>query len=304
MKKLITKAAIARRTYWVEEINKLSGNFGEDSDRLAKKLSDEVKKSGASALIDHLRLCGNIPESYDYDSSEEKLYAKYTDCLLDEAFKAVGLKSIVLKERGDAADVEVFAKSYSFVADTKSFRLSRTAKNQKDFKVQTMERWKRGKPYAMLVAPIHQLPSKSSQIYEQASTRNVCVFTYSHIAVVVRFSLLEGKLKTEDIIHEIFKTISTLNPSKDASYYWLAVNRKMLELSNQMECLWKEEKQAAVESIVVAKEEALTFLAQEREKIMRMSYEEALQELVKFHRIDKRTEVINSVTYNEILEMR
>jgi len=32
MKKLITKAAIARRTYWVEEINKLSGNFGEDSD--------------------------------------------------------------------------------------------------------------------------------------------------------------------------------------------------------------------------------------------------------------------------------
>lgn len=236
-----------------------------------------------------MRLCGNIPESYDYDSSEEKLYAKYTDCLLDEAFKAVGLKSIVLKERGDAADVEVFAKYYSFVADTKSFRLSRTAKNQKDFKVQTMDRWKRGKPYAMLVAPIHQLPSKSSQIYEQASTRNVCVFTYSHLAVVVRFSLLEGKLKTEDIIHEIFKTISTLNPSKDASYYWLVVNRKMLELSNQIECLWKEEKQAAVESIVVAKEEALTFLAQEREKIMRMSYEEALQELVKFHRIDKRT---------------
>jgi len=132
--------------------------------------------------------------------------------LLAEAFKAVGLRSLVFKERANTADVEVFAKSYSFIADAKSFRLSRTAKNQKDFKVQAMAGWKRGKPYAMVICPIYQLPNKSSQIYEQASARNVCIFTYSHLAMLVSFSLLEGKSKTEKLIHEIFKTIPALNP--------------------------------------------------------------------------------------------
>ena len=304
MKKIISKSAITRRTYWVEEIRKLSGDFGDDSDRLEKELNDEIIKKGIPALIDHLRLCGDIPESYGHDSSEEKLYSKYTDSLLSEAFKGVGLKSLVLKERADSADVEAFAKSYSFVADAKSFRLSRTAKNQKDFKVQAMDGWKRGKPYAMVVCPIYQLPTQSSQIYEQASTRNVCVFTYSHLAMLVSFSLLEGKPRTEELIQEIFKTIPALNPSKAAYSYWLAINKTMLAFSKSVEDLWKAEKQAAIESIAVAKEAALTFLANEREKIMRMSHEEALLELVRAHKIESKIQVIRSVSDNGILEIR
>jgi len=304
MKRLISKSAITRRTYWVDEIRKLSGDFGVDSDRLKKELGDEIRKQGTPALMDHLRLCGDIPESYGHDSSEEKLYSKYTDSLLAEAFKAVGLKSLVLKERADAADVEAFAKSYSFVADAKSFRLSRTAKNQKDFKIQAMDGWKRGKPYAMVVCPIYQLPNKSSQIYEQASARNVCVFTYSHLAMLVAFSLLEGKPKTQELMHDIFKTIPALNPSKNAFAYWFAVNKTMLRFSNKVEDLWKAEKQAAVESIAAAKELALAFLANEREKIMRMSHEEALLELVRVHKIESRAKVVRSVTDNGILAIR
>jgi type II restriction enzyme len=302
--KIINADAIIRRTHWVEKIRKLSGKFGDDSDQLEKGLSDEIKEQGTSALIDHLRLCGDIPESYSHDSSEEKLYSKYTDSLLAETFKAVGLNSLVLKERADTADVEVFAESYSFVADAKSFRLSRTAKNQKDFKVQAMAGWKRGKPYAMVVCPIYQLPKKSSQIYEQATTRNVCIFTYSHLAMLVSFSLLEGKFKAEKLIHEIFKTIPALNPSKDAFSYWLAVNKTMLEFSHKVDKLWKAEKQAAVESIAVAKEEALTVLAKEREKIMRMTHEEALLELVRVHKIENRIKVIKSISDNGLLEIR
>ena len=138
MSKIISDKAIKRREFWVEEIRKLSGNFGNDTEKLEKELETEIKKNGNSSLIDHLRLCGNIPESYGHDTSEEKLYSKYTDCLLSLAYTALGLKSLVLKERADAADVEAFAKDYSFVADAKAFRLSRTAKNQKDFKIQAM----------------------------------------------------------------------------------------------------------------------------------------------------------------------
>jgi len=304
MSNIITKKAIIRREYWIEEIRKLSGNFGNDSERLENELIQEIKKDGCSALIEHLRLCGDIPESYTHDSSEEKLYSKYTDALLAEAFKSIGIKSIVLKERADAADVESFAKTFSFVADAKAFRLSRTAKNQKDFKVQAMDGWKRGKPHAMVVCPIYQLPTKSSQIYEQASVRNVCIFTYSHLAMLVSFSLLEGQNRAEELLHEIFKTIPAMNPTKGASSYWQPVNKVMLDFSPQISELWKIEKQAALESIAVAKEEALKYLANEREKIMRMSHSEALAELVKVHKIESRIKVIESLSDNGILNIK
>ena len=304
MKKIIAEKAIKNRQYWIEEIRKLSGNFGDDSDKLEKELETEIKKIGISSLIDHLRLCGNIPESYGHDTSEEKLYSKYTDCLLSLAYSSLGLKSLVLKERADAADVEAFAKDYSFVADAKAFRLSRTAKNQKDFKVQAMHGWKRGKPYAMVVCPIYQLPTSSSQIYQQATTQNVCIFTYSHLALLLSYSQVEGQVKAQQLLKKIFETIKALNPSKNATDYWLAVNKTILSFSKKIQPIWDIEKGVATESISIAKEEALTFLAQEREKIMRMSHKEALKELIKVHKIESRIKTINAITDNGLFTLK
>ena len=304
MTKIISNTAIKRREYWIEEIRNLSGNFGNDTEKLEKELEEEIAKNGISALIDHLRLCGNIPESYGHDTSEEKLYSKYTDCLLSLAYTELGLKSIVLKERADAADVEAFAKDYSFVADAKAFRLSRTAKNQKDFKVQAMHGWKRGKPYAMVVCPIYQLPTSSSQIYQQATTQNVCVFSYSHLALLLSYSQKEGQTKAQKLLRKIFETIPTLNPSKNAIDYWSAINKSILSFSKKIEPLWNIEKGVATESIAIAKEEALTFLAQEREKIMRMSHKEALEELIKVHKIDSKMKTINGISDNGLFTIK
>jgi len=304
MKKIIAEKAIKNRQYWIEEIRKLSGNFGDDSDKLEKELETEIKKNGISSLIDHLRLCGNIPESYGHDTSEEKLYSKYTDCLLSLAYSSLGLKSLVLKERADAADVEAFAKDYSFVADAKAFRLSRTAKNQKDFKVQAMHGWKRGKPYAMVVCPIYQLPTSSSQIYQQATTQNVCIFIYSHLALLLSYSQVEGQVKAQQLLKKIFETIKALNPSKNATDYWLAVNKTILSFSKKIQPIWDIEKGVATESISIAKEEALTFLAQEREKIMRMTHKEALKELIKVHKIESRIKTINAISDNGLFTLK
>lgn len=298
MKKIISDKAVQRRAYWVSEIKKLSGNFGDDYDRLATELTEEVKKQGIAALIDHLRLCGSIPEAYGHDSSEEKLYSKYTDCLLSLSFNAIGLTSLVLTERADAADVEVIGKNYSFVADAKAFRLSRTAKNQKDFKVAAMHGWKYGKPNAMVVCPIYQLPRASSQIYQSATVSDVCVFTYSHLSLLLCFSQTAGAAKTQDLIHKIFKVIPALNPSKSATDYWLAVNRTMLDYSKEIKALWDIEKVAAMESIEIAKVEDLTFLAEQRARIMKMSHQQALAELIKVHKIDSKIRIINSITDN------
>jgi type II restriction enzyme len=304
MTKIISDNAIATRKYWVGEIQNLSGNFADDTERLENELKDEIFKPGASTLIDHLRLCGNIPEAYSHDSSEEKLYSKYTDSLLCFAYKEMGLKSVVLTERADVADVDAFAKKYSFVADAKAFRLSRTAKNQKDFKVQAMDGWKHGKPYAMVVCPIYQLPTRSSQIYQQASTRNVCIFTYSHLSLLVNYALEEGKGNSEGLLLEIFKTIPALNPSKNAVDYWLAINKTILSYSKIIEDLWKTEKEAATESTDIAKEEGLTFLASEREKIMRMSHEVALKELMKISKIESKIKIIQSISDSDLFGIK
>ncbi|MBE2227618.1 MAG: HindIII family type II restriction endonuclease [Ignavibacteria bacterium] len=295
---IISKNDVKKRFYWIQEIRKISGNFGEDSDRLERELEADIAKSGIGALINHLRLCGSIPESYGHDTSEEKLYSKYTDCLLSISYRALGLKSIVLKERGDSADVEAFARDYSFVADAKSFRLSRTAKNQKDFKVQAMDSWKRDKPYAMVVCPIYQLPNTSSQIYQQATSKNICIFTYSHLSLLLAFSEVESKSKTQQLLKNIFQSIVLLNPSKSAFDYWYNINKTMLSFSKKIEQLWLFEKEAATQSITIAKEEALTFLAQEREKIVRMSHKEAINELIRVCKIDSKIRKINAVTDN------
>ena len=167
------------------------------------------------------------------------LYSKYTDALISAAYSHMGLVSAVLAERADSADVEAVADSYSFVADAKVFRLSRTAKNQKDFKVQAMDNWKRGKPFAMVACPLYQLPPRNSQIYEQAAARNVCIFSYSHLAVLARLVNTEGTGAVIDLLHEVFGTVEAMNPSKDANTYWQAVNRTMLDYGEPVAELWR-----------------------------------------------------------------
>lgn len=300
----ITKSAIERRQYWIDEIVKLSGHFVSDSGRVEQEIISEVEIAGHQALLDHLRLCTAIPESYAHDSSEEKLYSKYTDALVSECFKFLGLNSIVLTERADAADVEVVCDSYSFVADAKVFRLSRTAKNQKDFKVQAMDGWRNTKDFAMVVCPIYQLPVKSSQIYQQAIIRNVCIFTYTHLAVLVRYSTFASREDVKSLLEQIFKSVILLNPSKDSVQYWTVINRTMLDYDERILPLWLDERKATTEGIIASKKIAIEYLSSERDKILMMSKEEAVAALIKMHKIDSRIDQISKVTENNILSLK
>ena len=300
---VVTAQEINRRKYWIEEISRLSGDFGVDSERVEREMAEEIKSDGIDALIAHLRLCGAIPEKYDHDSSEEKLYSKYTDIVIHEAYKAIGCTSIVLRERADVADVECVCDGYSFVADAKAFRLSRTAKNQKDFKVQAMDSWKHGKPFAMIVCPVYQLPSRTSQIYQQAAARSVCICTYTHLAVLVRFSKVCGTRASLELMHKLFRAIEAMNPSKNAGAYWQTLNRVFLDFDHIISDIWKEEKIATTESIQLARQEALRFLAEERERIMRLSREQAISEVIRSRKLDQKIQAIRRVAYNGLLDL-
>ncbi len=300
---LITPDQIEKRNYWIEEISLLSGDFGVDAERVESELSLEIQVGGIHSLLGHLRLCGAIPERYAHDSSEEKLYSKYTNVVIHEAFKAMGFTSLVLKERADVADVECITDTYSFVADAKAFRLSRTAKNQKDFKVEAIDNWKHGKPYAMVVCPVYQLPARTSQIYQQASSRSVCIGTYTLLAVLARFAKESSRSKTVEMVLEIFKAVEALNPSKSASSYWKTVNRTLLDFDARLSSIWREEKLASNEAMLISKEEALTFLAAERARIMRLSRDEAIKEVLMWRKLDNKVHTVQSVAENRILDL-
>ncbi len=297
----MTPEARKRRKYWVAELAKLSGSFGVDSTKVIEELEAEIRKDGREALLDHLRVCGAVPEHYGHDSSEEKLYSKYTDAVIAESLQSIGLSSAVITARADAADVQARGGGYSLVADAKAFRLSRTAKNQKDFKVQAMDGWRNGLDFAAVVCPIYQLPSRTSQIYQQAIARNVCILSYSHLAALVGLAGRRGEAVATKGFGSVLKSVSLLHTSKNATDYWAGINGALIAAVKRDVDLWTAEKKASLAGLDLAKDEALTYLRAERNRLLDLSHKEALAELIRASRLDSRIAQVERVDHGNLL---
>jgi type II restriction enzyme len=120
-----------------------------------------------------------------------------SDCVICFVFGQLGFEAKVLSERGDAADVIARSRHhrYEFVADAKVFRLSRTAKNQKDFKINSMDKWRGDSDHAVLVCPIYQYPSTSSAIFAQVLDTGVALTSFEHLL----FCLVHGVAETTKV---------------------------------------------------------------------------------------------------------
>ena len=293
-----------RRENWLDKISIDGKAFGDVSAAFEKELYLETQRDGNRAILDHLRVCGHIPERYPHDSSEEKLYSKYTDSVISHAFGSLGMKSRVLTERADAADVEVIAADYTFVADAKAFRLSRTAKNQKDFKVQAMDGWRGKNDYAIVVCPIYQLPKRESQIYQQAITRNVCVFSYSHLSVLVRIAQMYDAIEASNILKRILLGISSLPVSKSAEVYWKFVNKQFLMSSKEASEVFQSEGLAEVESVNFARKEGLEFYAGEEERIEKLDFKSVVRELKRHYKFDSKKTTITAIADNGLFNVK
>ena len=99
----------------------------------------------------------------------------------------------------------------------------------------------------------------------------------------------------------MFRTVDALNPSKDATGYWQALNRRIIDFDAKLSQIWSEEKIASSESVRLAKEEALRYFASERERIMRLSKEEAIEEVLRASKIENKVMAAKSVTDNTLL---
>lgn len=136
---------------------------------------------------------GSIPEEIGHDSTEEKLFTKASDIIFAKVLKAMGLTVEVLTTRSDCADIIAQSKyhKYSLVGDAKSIRLSRTAKNQKDFKVNSMVHWRGDCDFSVLMHPYFQYPKSTSQIYQDALNGNVCLFSWEYLYIMLKQNIRE-----------------------------------------------------------------------------------------------------------------
>ena len=119
----------------------------------------------------------------------------------------------------------------------------------------------------------------------------------------MRYGEYAGQQPTIELLHDMFRTVEAMNPSKNANTYWQAINRVLLDADHRIGDIWREEKIASLESMQLARDEAFKFLASERERIMRLSREEAIKEVIKSRKIENRIRAVQSVADNGLLEI-
>ena len=237
------------------------------------------------ALSVSLLECGIIPERFDHDSSEEKLWAKYCDILLAHTWTHLAIPAEVLRARGDSADVFGRTSAYTVVGDAKAFRLSRTAKNQKDFKVQALDDWRKSNTYASLVSPLYQYPSRHSQIYQQAIDRNVTLISYVHL------KFLLDHFAGQDL-KPLWNVAGSLPGSKSAVAYWEAIDRMVCQLLGESEGTLRDYKMQVIAKTKELGQEGIGFWEDRIEACKRLSQEEAVAQLIKAKKIEQKIQTI------------
>lgn len=189
MSKTQKKSATNNLLKLIKELSESEIDF-KSAGELIEKFVNGQDKDG---IIELVRFIGILPEAIKASSSQEKLFSKAGDIILAKSFRLLNLNAKPLEQRGNAGDVLALSIefNYGIIADAKSFRLSRTAKNQKDFKVKALSEWREDKDYAVLVAPFFQYPSDTSQIYKQSLDENVLLFSWEHLSIMLQLNLSE-----------------------------------------------------------------------------------------------------------------
>ena len=240
------------------------------------------------ALLDEASI---IPEEIQHDSTEEKLYSKATDAVLARAFRELGLKATVLRERADSADVLCASiyHDYSLVADAKAFRLSRTAKNQKDFKVNALSDWRQDAKFAVLCSPYFQYPRLSSQIYSQALDRNVCLLSWEHLSFLIKNGIRETVAFPLSCIWDFSRSYGEKILFSERKKCLIGPFADFLLTSCGLDSDgFQDFLKGSRDRIKEKGDEAISFWKSEIDRIKQLSREEAIEELLKQRRISER----------------
>jgi len=271
----------------VEQIVIISNDDSLDFTKKSAKVQQQLDDCSKADIQNHLLYAGVIPECFAHDSTEEKLFAKYCDSLLARALCELGLDAHAIKERADAADVLAKGGNYTLVGDAKAFRLSRTAKNQKDFKVEALNQWRKGADFACLVAPLNQYPNSNSQIYAQATRYNVAILSYTHLWFLIEHSAIDG-----EALKQLWTLAGTLTESKSAVEYWKRVGKLVLKITTKSIAAWEAALKASAGALRAQSKTQIEFWEDEKKRLAGLSKDKLAEELVEALKINSKIDQI------------
>lgn len=254
-------------------------------------IENKYKPISKNSLIAELIQVGIMPEVFGHDSSEEKLWSKFSDVILSKSLGYLGLDSEVLRTRGNSADVYSKAKNYTIVSDAKCFRLSRTAKNQKDFKIKALDDWRRQDTYALLVSPLSQYPTDRSQIYYQALSQNVTLLSYVHLQFLIEKGIkndLEDLWKIPVYISNNYKS----EEQKRGTTYWHAVDALVCKITKQTSGVLKQYKQQEIDKTREVGQEGINYWKSKIDELKKLDRKQAIKLLIGAQKIEQKIETI------------
>ncbi len=269
-----------------KNIIELIFNIAKESDAF-DRLENHLLELSHENLRTNLIACGYLPEVFGENSSEEKLWGKFSDILLAKSLNFLRIEAEVLVERGNSADVRGNTNDYTIVGDAKTFRVSRTAVNPKDLKIPALNEWRRNDTFSLLVAPLTKFPTQRSQIYEQAIQHNVTLLSYPHLAFMLNF-YNQNNLQT---LWSIGNTISQNNERdtwEQARIYWSRVDNIICEIFGQPLETLNGFKQDEINKINEISNEALVFYQNKKEEIAKLSKKELIERLIKSEKIGSK----------------
>lgn len=260
-------------------------------DRAAVEMDATIRSVDDADFSALLVRAGCIPERYGHDSTEEKLYAKAMDAIVAESLRRLGYTAEVSQERANAADVTAVGGSpaHSLVADAKAFRLSRTALNPKDYKIEALSKWRKGADYALLVAPIAGYPEGASRLYVEADRYRVTLLSYSHLALMIDSG--SGPDQLEGIWR---RGTEHATVTLQAPTYWGALDSALREALAWDVAEWSRARREYFESLLHSAEEELGYFDDEKEFIAGLSREELVEIAIGALKIDSKMRTIRA----------
>jgi type II restriction enzyme len=259
-----------------------------------EKLNEFI--SNTDNFLELISQIGAIPENIRSDSTEEKLFAKASDAILSRAFRELGLKSTVIYERADCADVIAQSRIYNYglVADAKSFRLSRTAKNQKDFKVASLSAWRKDNNYAVLCSPYFQYPHSQSQIYAQAIDNNVCLLSWEHLMFLLACNVKENEKVNLSPLWNFGETYShRVVVAEKKNCFLSEFDDLLLSLIGKTKAEFDKQIISCIEKIAQRGNFEKEYLLKERKTVSSYTRKQAIAELIKNKKIDEKIRQID-----------
>ena len=117
----------------------------------------------------------------------------------------------------------------------------------------------------------------------------------------MRFAAERGARHGKNSLKRILDATSTLHPSKNAVDYWYGINQALLGGLGKHRNLWTSEKKASLEALVIAKKEALKYLRTERDRLLKLTHQQALDELIRAMGLESRIKQVESIEHGNLL---